>query len=272
MVLSIRIQNSSLLVGVILAFVGGLLSFGSPCCLPLVPGYLGHLAGISVEPGAATTRRGIIGHGIAFVLGFATVFTVVGIAVGQVLTDIQVLQGYVRWIGGVVIIIMGLHTTGLVEIPILNRTIKMHPTLSELNAGDGQVGIVANRGASPRRQQSLGGRPAHSRSFLVGVFFAAGWSPCVGPILTGIYGVAGTQPGSAGVLFFAYSLGLGLPFLLVALFFGHIRHGLWHLNRYYNVVACISGAFLIFIGILLLTDTFARLARYAPVINLPGVS
>lgn len=251
MLLGLRIQETPLVVGMALAFLGGLLSFASPCCLPLIPGYLGHLASTTVAPGAAPSRRAVLGHGLSFVLGFATVFTVAGIAIGQLLTSVQSAQGYVRWIGGIVVILMGLHTTGLLPIPALYRTINVFP---KLPPGTG------------------GAWRAPGRSFLVGVFFAAGWSPCVGPILTGIYGVVGTQPTNGGILFFVYSLGLGVPFLAMAFCFGRIRGGLRHLNRYYNAVSLVSGLFLIGIGFLLLTDTFAWLARYAPVISLPGVS
>jgi cytochrome c-type biogenesis protein len=282
MILSIRIQETPLILGMALAFIGGLLSFGSPCCLPLIPGYLGHLAGTTVTPGAAPTRRAVLGHGLSFVLGFATVFTVVGIAVGRLLTSVQAAQGYVRWVGGAVIILMGLHTTGLVEIPLLHRTITMHPRLPALTRDGRETGIVANASGVPiiadGRVLTLAARRSADawvslgRSFLFGVFFAAGWSPCVGPILTGIYGVVGAQPANGGLLFFAYSLGLGAPFLVVAFLFGRIRSGLWHLNRYYNAVSLVGGLFLIAIGILLFTDTFSRLARYAPAINLPGIS
>lgn len=110
------------------------------------------------------------------------------------------------------------------------------------------------------------------RSFLVGIFFAAGWSPCVGPILTGIYGVVGSQPANGGVLLFVYSLGLGVPFMLVALLFGQAGGILRRINRHYGLISLVSGIFLIAIGILLLTDTFTRLAQIAPAINLPGVS
>ena len=282
MLLSVHLQNTPLLIAIVLAFIGGLLSFGSPCCLPLIPGYLGHLAGTTVTPGAAPTRRAVLGHGLSFVLGFSTVFTLAGIAVGQLLTSVQAAQGYVRWIGGAVIILMGLHTTGLVEVPVLHRTIKMHLSLPALSRGGHGAGIVANASSLPliaddgvlavAARRTSDAWLALGRSFLVGVFFAAGWSPCVGPILTGIYGVVGTQPANGGILFFAYSLGLGVPFLMVAFFFSRIRRGLWHLNRYFNAVSLVSGLFLIFIGIMLFTDTFSRLARYAPAINLPGIS
>ncbi|MCA1666527.1 MAG: cytochrome c biogenesis protein CcdA [Thermomicrobia bacterium] len=225
LVLAVRVQNTPLIVGIPLAFLGGLLSFVSPCVLPLVPGYIGYLAGTSVAGTDVPRRRTLLLNGLAFVLGFSAVFTLVGIAIGQVLTSVQSAQGYVRWVGGVVVILLGFHMLGLIRIPFLNR-----------------------------------------------IFFAAGWSPCVGPILTGIYGVVGSQPANGGLLLFIYSLGLGVPFLCVALLFGTASGTLRRVNRYYGVISIVSGLFLIAIGVLLLTDTFTRLAQYAPVMSLPGVS
>ncbi|HEX2280275.1 MAG TPA: cytochrome c biogenesis protein CcdA, partial [Thermomicrobiales bacterium] len=104
-------------------------------------------------------------------------------------------------------------------------------------------------------------------SFLLGVFFAAGWTPCVGVILSGIFAIAATEGARSGVLFFAYAIGLGIPFILTALAFGSITPLLKRLNRRLGVVSAVSGAFLIVVGVLLLTDSFARLATYAPVIE-----
>jgi cytochrome c-type biogenesis protein len=244
--LNVRIEGAPLVFGLPLALLGGLLSFVSPCVLPLVPGYIGYLAGTAVTERTVAPRRTLLLNGLAFVLGFSAVFTLVGVAVGQLLTSVQSAQGYVRWVGGVVVIILGFHMLGLIRAPFLNRTVKVQPG----------VGAPLTLG----------------RSFVIGVFFAAGWSPCVGPILTGIYGVVGAQPANGGILLFAYSLGLGIPFLAVALVFGRATGALRRVNRYYGAISLVSGLFLIAIGVLLLTDMMARLARYAPAINLPGVN
>ncbi|GEM_PF-194412 len=280
MVSSIHGQEMPLVIGVVLAFIGGLLSFGSPSGVSLIPGYLGHLAGTTVAPGIIPSRRAVFGHGISFVFGSVTVFTMAGIAVGQLLARMPAAHGFARWIGGVVIILMGLHTTGLVEIPVLHRAIRMHPRLPALNSDGGHIGLVTRVTSTPivrddGRLAAIARRTAgvwlgFGRSSLVGVFFAAGWMPCAGPILAGFYGVVSTQPADGGTLFFAYSLGLGVPFLVVAVLFGRIRGGLWHLHRYHNAISCVGGMFLTGIGILLFTDGFSRLARYAPVINLLG--
>ncbi len=273
---AVQVEGTPLVAGAALAFLGGLLSFVSPCVLPLVPGYIGHLAGTSVAPGQAPTRRALLAHGLAFVLGFSAVFTVAGIGVGLFLTNVQAAQGYVRWVGGVLIIIMGLHTTGLVKIPFLNRTVKMNPASVPHFTKRRGVGIVANPPPT-MREAATGATGALApldlaRSALVGVFFAAGWSPCVGPILTGIYGVVGSQPANGGLLLFCYSLGLGVPFLLVALAFSRASGALRRLNRYYGAISLVSGCFLILIGILLLTNTLARLSVIAPSITIPGIT
>jgi cytochrome c-type biogenesis protein len=278
-VLDVRIEGTPLIVGMPLAVLGGLLSFLSPCVLPLVPGYIGYLAGTAITEQSSPPRRALLLNGLAFVLGFSVVFTVVGIAVGQFLTNVQSAQGYVRWVGGVVVLLLGFHMLGLIRVPALNRTIRVQPGGRLFGSNRDRLGIVAH----PPPTDPMTAAPSSGvtrwhpaievgRSFLIGTFFAAGWSPCVGPVLAGIYGVAGTQPANGGVLLFAYSLGLGIPFLLVALCFGRASGALRRMNRYYGVISMVSGLFLVAIGVLLLTDTMSRLAHYAPAINLPGVS
>jgi len=268
--MDVHVQGAPLIFGIPLAFLGGLLSFVSPCVLPLVPGYIGYLAGTAVGADGAPPRRLLLLNGVAFVLGFSAVFTLFGIAIGLFLTNVQSAQGYVRWVGGVVVIILGFHTLGLIRIPFLNRTIKVQPGAAFMEGKRGGLGIVAH--PRPTLERAGGATLGLGRSFLIGTFFAAGWSPCVGPILTGIYGVVGAQPANGGVLLFVYSLGLGVPFLCVALLFGRASGALRRVNRYYGVISIVSGLFLIGIGVLLLTDTLSRLATYAPAFSIPGVT
>jgi len=227
-------------VSVALAFVAGVLSFVSPCVLPLVPAYIGYLSGrtgLGQTPGRAVT----FSHALAFVLGFTTIFTLIfGLAAGlvsQVFADYLTL---LRQIGGVVVIVLGLHLLGVLRLPFLNYDLRL-----------GQ--------SSAQRQQG------YLTSFIVGVSFAAGWTPCVGPMLGAIFSLAlnDGEPLRAVLLFFVYSLGLGVPFLATALALDALTSRLRGLHKHMGVIERVSGLLLVVIGILLLTDGLARLARFA---------
>jgi cytochrome c-type biogenesis protein len=238
------ITEAPLVFAAMIAVVGGVLSFISPCVMPLVPGYLGYLTGTVVGDSTSPPRRLLLMHSVAFVLGFAVLFTIFGIAVGQFLERWQTGLDYIRWFGGIAVIILGIHMIGIVRIPFLDRQAKVS---AEDRLPRGRLGS----------------------SFLLGVFFAAGWSPCVGAILSGIFAIAATQGPRAGVLFFFYALGLGIPFIITALAFGWITPMLRKMNQHLGVVSAVSGVFLVVVGALLLTNQFERLARFAPVIDEP---
>jgi cytochrome c-type biogenesis protein len=242
-----NVESAPFALALLLAGVGGLLSFLSPCVLPLVPGYLGFLSGSVVSASHVPPRRQLLLHAAAFVGGFAMLFTVAGIALGAFVTSLQSGLEYVRWVGGIAVIVLGVHTLGLFRIPLLMRSAK-----------------VTAEGRLPRGRLTS--------SFLLGVFFGAGWSPCVGTILSGIFAIAATQGARAGLLFFTYALGMGIPFLVTALAFGSATPLLRRVNQHFRVVSVASGAFLILIGVLLLTDTFTRLAALAPPIEPPFVT
>lgn len=222
------------------AFVAGVLSFLSPCVLPLVPAYIGHLAGASLSPGQTTVSRATtLTHAVAFVLGFTTIFVLFWTVIWGI--DLYVFPGFVnvfRQVGGVILIAMGLHVAGVLRIPWLYREKRFY---------------VQRRGGL-----SL---PV---SFMVGVLFAAGWTPYIGPILSGIIGLAtfADTMAQGAVLLASYSLGLGVPFLATAFALGSAALFLKRFSRYFGVVEVLSGVFLIGVGVLMLTGLFLRLPQY----------
>ena len=227
-------QNLSLLV----AFGAGLLSFLSPCVLPLVPAYIGHLAGSSSLSAPESRRTVTMLHSVAFVLGFSLVFVGFWASIGLIG---HVLPGYAdlfRQLGGVVLIVLGIHQMGIWKIPLLYREFRMEPRL--------------NSAATP------------ATSLLVGVAFAAGWTPCVGPVLAGIIGLASMSEtvGQGTYLLIAYSLGLGVPFLVTGLALAQASALLNRVKRHLNVISIASGVLLVGIGLLMLSNTFRLLPQY----------
>jgi len=224
-----------------LALFAGLLSFLSPCVLPLVPAYLGYLSSASVgrsDEASPRQRWTTLLHALFFVLGFTVVFVALGATasfVGQLLQrHIYTLQR----IGGVVVIVFGLHTIGVIKIPFLYTEAR----------------------AEMKARPKLG----YLSSFIIGLVFAAGWTPCVGTVLAAIFFLAAdTQTAGQGMaLLAAFSLGLGLPFLLVGGAFETIAPWLRKLNRRLNVVSVISGVFLIIVGVAIFTDSLDYLTRF----------
>ena len=229
-------------ISLLIAFAAGILSFLSPCVLPLVPAYLTHLAGNQVAGNKLADDRldrlRLFGHAVAFVLGFTLIFVALWVAVGAVGYFVQGYYDYLRIAGGVVLIVFGLHELGLFQIPALYRERRFYLT---------------NRG-----------RASLPVSFLIGVVFAAGWTPCIGPVLAGIIGLA-TVRGTlieGTVLLTAYSLGLGVPFLLTAVALDRATRVLRRLGRQARLVTVASGLLLIAVGVLMLTNMFVLLPRY----------
>ncbi len=230
-------------VNAIVALLAGLASFVSPCVLPLIPTYLAYLAGVSIseigegEAIQSRTRRKLVINALGFVLGFSLVFVLFGLsasAIGQFLLRNQVI---LRKISGVVIVVMGLHTMGVLRIGALYREKRAH--VRKLNPGLGSA-------------------------FVFGVAFSAGWTPCIGPILASILMVAGSS-GSVwygGLLLGAYSLGLALPFLLSAAFFGSLLPVLKRLTKYLQAISIGAGLLLVVLGAMIYFNSFAWLAGW----------
>ncbi len=229
-------------VSILIAFFAGVLSFISPCVLPIIPSYLTYITGVSFKELTETHSRSrlrwiTVSHSLLFILGFSMVFVLMGASasyLGQLIVQYQV------WLmrgGGVLIIFLGLHFIGVFNIPFLQMEKRV-----EL------------------KKKPLG----YFGSFLVGVIFAAGWTPCVGPILSTILIYASTQQSfSTGVFLLAiYSIGLGVPFFLASIAFNSFLSAFEKIKRYMRVITIISGLFLITIGILFLTDLFGRLNAF----------
>lgn len=223
-----------------LAFLVGLASFLSPCVFSLVPAYVGYLGGRAAGGEASTggNRWVTFSHGLAFVLGFSFVFVLLGVATsafGNLLFDLRYILAKV---GGVVVVIFGLHMIGVFRIPFLEYDTRVQ------ELPDPKLGYLS--------------------SALLGVFFSAGWSPCVGPVLGAILTLAlnGGSVSQGASLLSAYSAGLAIPFLIAALGVGWVTTTLRKYGKVMRYVEIAMGVVLIIIGIMLFSGTFERLAQY----------
>ncbi len=221
-----------------IAFAAGLLGFFSPCVVPLIPGYLSFVSGVSIsELDAVELRRHtgrVVGATLVFVLGFAAVFTALGASASLAGAFVLTNREWLSRIGGVVVILLGLSMLGIVKIPGLHRERRVQIT---------------------RRPGGLAGM------FLVGMAFGFAWTPCVGPVLGAILTLAATtqRAGDGARLLCAYSLGLGLPFLLTALLLTTAFGTLRMLARNARAIEVASGMFLVVMGTALLFDLVFRL-------------
>ncbi|MFC2025051.1 cytochrome c biogenesis CcdA family protein [Chloroflexota bacterium] len=214
-----------------IAFVAGLVSFLSPCVLPLVPVYLASLAGPEILETKTKRRRfPIFLHSLSFVLGLSIVFSLWGAGAGLVGAALVAYSSVIRLVAGSLLIIFGLFMLATLKVPWLNFERRLKP--------------------------SLGSTTGYLRSFLTGTIFCLAWTPCVGPILGGILTIAldSATVGQGAYLLAIYALGLGLPFLAIGVAFDFITPLLKSINRYSNWVYIFSGVLLIAVGILILTN------------------
>jgi cytochrome c-type biogenesis protein len=222
-------------VTLIAAFVAGVISFLSPCVLPLIPGFLAYLSGTRVAE-AKNARMKLFLNSLSYVLGFAVVFSILGVLLNTLLEGISYsVQAWLSRVGGAIIILFGLYTIGLVKLPFLEMEYKI----------------------TPRKRFSA----TYLTSFVFGASFAVGWTPCVGAVLGSVLTLAVTQPGLSFALLLTYSIGLGIPFLLVGLFskqaLGLIKR-LGPALKYFNIVV---GILLVVLGILVFTQTLNVIAN-----------
>jgi cytochrome c-type biogenesis protein len=227
-----------------LAFLAGLASFLSPCVFSLVPAYIGYLGGRAAGGESTGTNRWItVTHGLAFVLGFSIVFVALGVAVSAAGGLLYDLRNYLAKIGGIVVIIFGLHMIGVYRIPFLEYDARVH------SAPNQKWGYLS--------------------SALLGVFFSAGWSPCVGPVLGTILTVAinGGSVALGAKLLSAYSAGLAVPFLVAAFGIGWVTTALRKYGKAMHYVEIAMGVVLVIVGVLLFAGVFELMARYGFYVN-----
>lgn len=219
------------------AFIAGVVSFLSPCVLPIIPGFLAYLSGSSLEDTGAQDRLQIFLNSVFFVLGFSVIFAVLGVLLNTVLEAVAYdAQTWLARIGGAIVIFFGLYLVGIVKLKFLERDHKIRIT-KKFNS-------------------------RYLTSFLFGSAFAAGWTPCVGAALGAILGLAAANPGNALYLLFAYAVGLGIPFLVIGAFAS--RAG-GFIQKYAHVMKYVNKAFgviLIALGVLVFTQSLNLIASF----------
>ena len=227
-------------VSALIAFAAGFLSFVSPCVLPLVPSYIVFITGLSfdqLEHEDKAMRKLAFRHSLAFVAGFSLVFVLLGASATALGALVQEYQVALMRIGGVVIILMGLYIAGVFQLLALQTEHRIHL----MKKPEGLLGTG-----------------------LVGITFALGWTPCIGPILGSILVMASTSGSvSTGIyLLFAYAMGLGIPFLVAGIAFPYFVSRMRVVNKKLNTISKISGILLIAIGLLMVTNTYGRFTGY----------
>lgn len=230
-------------IGVILAFLAGILSFFSPCVLPLVIPYISLISGISVANIKSREienreRTKIIFSTLCFVVGFTVVFILFGIVAGQVGGVLTPLKNTLSKIAGLIIIIFGLYLMGILKIPFLDY--------------EKRIDILSSR------------RGGYLSAFLMGISFAFGWTPCVGPVLGGIIGIAFHSGNTVygGVLLGVYSLGLSIPFFITSIFVNTAIRSMSKLKKTVSLIKISSGTILTLIGIAVATDSLGVVSNY----------
>ena len=234
-------------VTMVTAFIAGIISFISPCVLPIVPGYISFISGVSLQELKGQTevddrekrrlRRQVVMNSLFFVLGFSLVFVAMGASatyIGQWFAENRLILAR---IASVIIIIFGLHLMGITPIKWLNYEKRFHTNKKPL----GLFGAL-----------------------LIGLAFAFGWSPCIGPILAGVLAMAATQEtvGQGVALLGVYSLGLGLPFIATSLAINKFLNVFGHIKKHMRTVEIVAGVLLIAVGVLVATDQLQALSRY----------
>ncbi len=262
------------------AIGAGLLSFLSPCVLPLVPAYVGQLTAVAVvgrteaDAGARVSRWLAVRHALAYVAGFGLVFTLLGVTATYAAGPLFDYLAPLRVIGGVLVILLGLNLAGVLRIPVLDRTLRpleagASASLASATGTMSLAGAGAAVGGGPSLGERLGGRIVGTRggwlaSLGLGAIFAIGWTPCIGPILGGILmlAVSGQSTLAAGVLLVAYTAGLGVPFVAIAAVYDRAPSLVRPLVRHGQLVSAIGGLLVVAIGVAMVFDLLRLLPQF----------
>ncbi len=236
---AVTLLDASLLPAMFIAILAGLLSFLSPCVLPIVPPYLAYMGGVSVTDMDSDTaaRRRVFVAALFFVMGLSTVFIFLGMAVSALGRAFLQYQDMFIYGAGIVVMIFGAHFLGVIRIGFLQQE-------ARIDAGD--------KGGS-----SFG-------AYVLGLAFAFGWTPCIGPILGAILGLAASEADVARgtALLASYAIGLGIPFLLVAAFFPRLKGAMGWMKRHMNRIERVSGLMLWTVGLMMLTGQFTAFSYW----------
>jgi cytochrome c-type biogenesis protein len=231
------------MIQLLVAFFAGIVSFLSPCVLPIIPGFLAYLAGESSSGAGKPSRASVFLNSVFFVVGFSAVFALLGVLLNGILANTAYdVQRWLAWIGGAVVIFFGLYLMGFFKIGFLEY--------------EHAISVKVKF------------RSRYLTSLLFGFAFAAGWTPCVGPVLGAILGLAASAPGTAFSLLLSYAIGLGIPFLIVGLFVAQASD---FVNRYITKLKFVNqifGAILVALGVLVFTQNLPLIANFGFLNNL----
>lgn len=224
---------------IIPAFIAGFLMFLAPCTLPLIPAYLGFISGVSLadlqdKAKSKKVRFKIFLNGLFFVLGFSLVFIILGTAAGFLGMSLVQHKMWLARIGGIFVVLFGLFMMNIIKIPALNKERKF------------KIPFIFERG-----------KPFNS--LILGSVFAFGWTPCVGPVLGSVLTLAAVSAtvGQGAFLLFIFSLGMAVPFMVIAVLIGWSVKYLSKLSKVLNIISFVGGVFLVFLGILMMTDSLS---------------
>lgn len=230
-------ESSGVLMQIVLAFGAGVLSFLTPCCLPIYPSFLSYVTGVSMDElsaGTRVARARVLKHSLAFFVGFSAIYVSLGLTASALGSFFYSSRDWLPIAGGIFVGLMGLTMLG-VRIPVLSRFMMRDTRVQFANRPQGYLGTV-----------------------VVGLAFAAGWTPCIGPILGAVLAMAANSPGKGGLLLLVYSIGFAIPFVGMAYALGSIRF----LSRYSIWVERVGGGLMVMMGILLATGYMERMSAW----------